>query len=207
MVKVKVCGITNAQDAFKAVELGVDALGFIFASSPRRVNPEKARKIISSIPPFVLTVGVFVNEEQAVMKQIKNFCGLDLVQLHGNEPPDVCEGLMPRIIKGFRIRNRSDIESVTPYKGKIRAILLDTYERGQRGGTGETFDWNLAVKKKEAGVPIILAGGLTPANIVDAISTVTPYAVDVNSGIEERPGEKDHTLMKELMDNIRKAGF
>ena len=153
------------------------------------------------------TVGVFVDERPETIREITLFCGIDLVQLHGDESPDVCEGLMPRTIKGFRIRDRSDMESVTPYKGKIRAILLDTYERGKRGGTGETFDWDLVVKEKEAGVPIILAGGLTPANIVDAISTVTPYGVDVNSGIEERPGEKDHILMKELMGNIRKAGF
>ena len=207
MTRVKICGITNKEDALLAAKLGADALGFIFAPSPRRIAPEKARSIISIIPPFVTTVGVFVDERPETIREITLFCGIDLVQLHGDESPDVCEGLMPRTIKGFRIRDRSDMESVTPYKGKIRAILLDTYERGKRGGTGETFDWDLVVKEKEAGVPIILAGGLTPANIVDAISTVTPYAVDVNSGIEERPGEKDHILMKELMGNIRKAGF
>ncbi len=207
MARVKICGITNHPDAALAVSLGVHALGFIFAQSPRRIAPEKARRIISIIPPFVTTVGVFVDERRETIRDIMQYCGLDLIQFHGDESPDVCEEFMPRTIKGFRIRDRSDIESITLYKGKARAILLDTYAKGKRGGTGKTFDWNLAVRSKDAGVPVILTGGLTPANIVDAISAVTPYAVDVNSGIEERPGEKDHILMKELMGNIRKAGF
>ncbi|MBL7203368.1 MAG: phosphoribosylanthranilate isomerase [Desulfobacteraceae bacterium] len=207
MVRVKICGITNHQDAALAVSLGVDALGFIFAQSPRRIAPEKARRIISAIAPLVTTVGVFVDERRETIRDIMQYCGLDLVQLHGDESPDLCQEFMPRTIKGFRIRDRSDIESVAPYKGKTRAILLDTYARGKRGGTGETFDWDLAVRSKDAGVPVILAGGLTPANIVDAISAVTPYAVDLNSGIEEQPGKKDHILMKKLMENIRKAAF
>ena len=202
MVKVKVCGITNAQDAFMAVELGVDILGFIFASSPRRVDPEKARKIISLLPPFVLTVGVFVNEEQAIMRRIKSFCGLDLVQLHGDEPPDVCREFMPHAIKAFRVTDESCLQCINQYEGKVRALLLDTYSEESRGGTGMTFDWDLAVKSKEPGIPVILSGGLTPSNIEEAVMTVNPYAVDVNSGVEERPGKKSPILLKRLIQNI-----
>ena len=202
MVKVKVCGITNAQDAFMAVELGVDILGFIFASSPRRVNPEKARKIISLLPPFVLTVGVFVNEEQTIMRRIKSFCGLDLVQLHGDEPPDVCREFMPHAIKVFRIIDKSCLGCIKQYAGKVKALLLDTYSEKSRGGTGTTFDWDLAVKSKEPGIPVILSGGLTPSNIEEAVTTVNPYAVDVNSGVEERSGKKSPILLERLMEKI-----
>ena len=203
MVRVKVCGITNYQDAAMAVQIGVDALGFIFAPSPRQIMPQKAREIIGAIPPFVKTVGVFVDERPEAIREIMLFCGLDLVQFHGDESPDFCAEFMPRTIKGFRIRNRSDIESVALYKGNTRAILLDTYAKGKRGGTGKTFDWNIALTGKAPGIPVILSGGLTPSNIGDAISTVKPYAVDVNSGIEERPGKKDYILMKELVEKIR----
>jgi len=187
-----------------AVELGVYALGFIFASSPRRVDPEKARKVICSLPPFVLTIGVFVNEDQATMRQIINFCDLDLIQLHGDEPPDLCSEFMPHTIKAFRLKDESSLQSIKPYYGKVRAMLFDTYSKERRGGTGKTFDWDLAVKGKELGMPIILSGGLKPSNIEEAISTVKPYAVDVNSGVEEWPGKKSPVLMKKLMETIRK---
>jgi len=207
MVRVKVCGITNYQDAELAVALGVDALGFIFAPSPRQITPQKAREIIGAIPPFVNTVGVFVNERPDAVRRIIRLCGLDLIQFHGDESPELCEEFMPHTIKAFRIRDRSMLPSIRPYQGKIRAVLFDTYVEERPGGTGKTFDWDVAVTGKALGIPLILSGGLTPLNIGSAISTVRPFAVDVNSGIEERPGKKDHLLMKEFMGNIRKAAF
>ena len=204
MVKVKICGITNYQDASIAVKLGADALGFIFAPSPRKITPEKALDIIRAIPPFVKTVGVFVNEDSAAIKETILFCGLDLVQLHGDESPDVCRDLMPHTIKAFRVEDKSILSMIRPYQGRVRAFLLDTYSEKVRGGTGEIFDWNLVVTGKDLGVPVILSGGLGPSNIERAISTVKPYAVDVNSGIEEYPGKKDPKLMKELMDKIKR---
>lgn len=203
MTRVKICGITNIEDALLAAELGADALGFIFAESPRRISPQDARAIILKLPPLIKTVGVFVNEEPAVIKEIKEACGLDLIQLHGDESPDLCRDLMPHSIKAFRIQNDKDLQAIEKYRGAVRTILLDTFQRGKSGGTGRTFDWSLAKKAKEAGIPLILAGGLGPDNIREAITTVHPYAVDVNSGIEKRPGKKDPVLMRKLMEKIR----
>lgn len=204
MVRVKICGITNNHDADKAIELGADALGFVFSSSPRQVTPEKARHIIHAMPPFVKTVGVFVNEEAAAITDIIRFCGLDLIQLHGDEPPDVCEEFLPHTIKAFRLRDKSSLSPIKAYRGKVRAALFDTYSKERMGGTGKTFDWDLAVKGKKLKIPVILSGGLNPSNIETAIKTVRPYAVDVNSGVEERPGKKSHILMKGLMETIRR---
>ena len=203
-VEVKICGITDYEDASIAVELGTGALGFIFADSPRQITPQKARDIISAMPPFVKTVGVFVNEGPAAIKEIIHYCGLDLVQLHGDESPGLCCELMPYTIKALRIKDEASLRTSRIYHGKVRALLLDTYSKDKAGGTGKTFDWQLAIKIKKLGIPIILAGGLGPSNIDDAISTVRPYAVDVNSGVEERPGKKSHTLMKDLMEKMRR---
>jgi phosphoribosylanthranilate isomerase len=202
MIRVKICGITNYQDASTAVALGADTLGFIFASSPRQVSPKKARNIISSLPPFVKTVGVFVNEDKDRIHDIMDFCGLDIIQLHGDEPPEFCQELMPRVIKAFRVKQASDLLPIRSYQGQVRALLLDTYEKGTKGGTGKTFDWNLAASAGQFGIPVILSGGLKPENIRHAVSTVKPHAVDVNSGIELRPGKKDPALMKQLMEKI-----
>ena len=204
MVKVKICGITNPEDASEAVRLGVDALGFIFATSPRQVLPELARDIIHDLPPFVHAVGVFVNEALDAIQEKVAYCGLDMVQLHGDESPEFCWELMPRSLKAFRLKDESSLSPISAYKGRVKALLLDTYQEGIRGGTGKTFDWNLAVEAGKFGIPLILAGGLGPFNIETAISTVKPYAVDVGSTIEERPGKKDHALMEELMGKINK---
>jgi phosphoribosylanthranilate isomerase len=203
MVRVKICGITNLDDALLATEMGADALGFIFAESPRRIDPAKAKTIIRFLPPLVKTVGVFVNEDPARVKEVTSTCGLDLIQLHGDESPAISRDLMPRSIKAFRIQNERDLENIKRYQGAVRAILLDTFQKGKAGGTGRTFDWALAVKAKGTGIPLILAGGLGPENIREAITIVKPYAVDVNSGIEKRPGKKDPVLMKRLMENIK----
>jgi phosphoribosylanthranilate isomerase len=204
MVRVKICGITSREDALLAVKLGVDALGFIFAPSPRLVIPEVVRSIICDLPPLVQTIGVFVNEDPNRIKEIISFCGLDLVQFHGDESPEICEEFMPRSIKAIRLKNKSIIEDTGPYLGKVRALLFDTYSREKRGGTGKTLDWGMAVRAKQAQIPIILAGGLNPANIEDSILNVRPFAVDVNSGVEERPGKKSPILMREMMEKIGK---
>jgi phosphoribosylanthranilate isomerase len=204
-LKVKICGITEKADALKAVELGADVLGFIFAPSPRQISMESARRIIEAIPPFVKTVGVFVNEAMDVIGKHVNYCGLDLVQLHGDESPQFCRELMPRTIKAVRIKDVSSLPDYTEYQANARALLLDTYVRGKAGGTGQTFDWRLAVKIRESGMPVILSGGLGPANIEEAVREVRPYAVDVNSGIEERPGKKSFVLMEELMMKVSRT--
>jgi phosphoribosylanthranilate isomerase len=133
-----------------------------------------------------------------------NFCGLDMVQLHGDEPPDVCVDMMPRVIKAFRLKDGQDLQSLSAYWGKARAFLFDTYAEDRKGGTGSTFDWGLVRKAKELGVPIILAGGLNPKNVQKAVTTVRPYAVDVSSGIEESPGKKSPWLMREFIQRIRR---
>jgi phosphoribosylanthranilate isomerase len=201
-VKVKICGITNLEDAVDAVKLGANALGFIFAPSPRQITPQKVRKIIRAIPPFVKTVGVFVNESPASIREVMQYCGLDLVQLHGDESPAFCDELMPYTIKALRIKDESCLQTSRAYCGKVRALLLDAYSKEKTGGTGKTFDWNLAIKIKKVGVPIILAGGIGPSNINLAIHTVRPYAVDVNSGVEKRPGKKSHIRIKALMAGL-----
>jgi phosphoribosylanthranilate isomerase len=203
MVKVKICGITNPEDATLAVALGVDALGFIFAASPRQVSPENAQRIIDSLPPFVQKVGVFVDGDLRSIQDIKDFCGLDVIQLHGDESPDFCQEFMPETIKAFRLKNDSSLQPIRRYQGKVSALLLDTYQEGLKGGTGKPFEWGLAVKARGFGIPVILSGGLGPSNIARAVLTVRPYAIDVNSSIERRPGIKDPVLMRQLMEKVK----
>jgi phosphoribosylanthranilate isomerase len=148
-------------------------------------------------------VGVFVDEAPARVKEIQALCGLDLVQLHGRESPEECRELMPRSIKALSVSREKDIINIETYNGCVRAILLDTFQKGKAGGTGRTFDWSLAVKARAMGLPLILAGGLNPENIQEAITKVEPYAVDVNSGIEQSPGRKDPVLLTQLMEKIR----
>jgi phosphoribosylanthranilate isomerase len=203
-VLVKICGITEREDALRAVGLGAAALGFIFAPSPRRILPDKARSIIKALPPCVKTVGVFVNEKASAIREHIIYCGLDLVQLHGQESPEFCRELMPYAIKAVGIKNDASLHTIADYHTSVRALLLDTYREDQAGGTGKTFDWQLAVKAKTPGLPIFLAGGLGPSNIEAAIRMVRPYAVDVNSGVEKRPGKKSYGLMKALMEKVSK---
>ncbi|MFH1350411.1 MAG: phosphoribosylanthranilate isomerase [Pseudomonadota bacterium] len=202
MVRVKICGITNTHDAQMAVKFGADALGFIFAPSPRQVTPETVRSIIDSLPPFVQTVGVFVNEALETIRDIMRFCCLHLVQLHGDEPPAFCRKVIPPPIKAFRLNHESNLLSIRNYLGCISAVHLDSYQKGIKGGTGKTFDWQMALKAKALGIPVILSGGLGPSNIQRAISVVKPYAVDVNSGIELSPGKKSPVLMKAVMETV-----
>jgi len=204
-VGVKICGITNLTDARAAVRLGADALGFIFAPSPRRIAPQTAREIIRALPPFVKTVGVFVDEAPAAIQKVIDDSGLDLVQLHGDESPAQCYELMPYTIKALRIKDESSLQAGQLYHGKVRALLLDTYSKEKVGGTGKTFDWELAIQIKKQGTPIILSGGLGPANIAAAIRTVRPCAVDVNSGVEAHPGKKSPRLIGDLMEKVRQG--
>ncbi len=204
MVRVKICGITNRSDALMAVKLGADAIGFVFAPSPRRVTPEDVRDLVDGLPPLIQTVGVFVDEDPGTIRRIIDFCGLDLVQLHGDEPPDLCRELMPCVIKAFRLKDASSLSPLPSYRDRVRAFLFDTHSERKKGGTGKSFDWSLALKGKEWGVPVILSGGLGPSNVEEAISTVRPFAVDLNSGIEAQPGKKDPALMKQLMAGIHR---
>ncbi len=191
MVRVKICGIINLEDALLAADLGANALGFIFyAKSPRSVAPEVAREIIRQLPPFIVTVGVFVNEDAAVVRDLAERVGLDWVQPHGSETPEYCRSLGRRVMKAFRIQDEESLKDLQAYRGAVQAFLLDTYKKGQVGGTGETFDWELARQAQSYG-PIVLAGGLTPANVAQAIAIAQPQAVEVASGVESAPGKKD----------------
>jgi phosphoribosylanthranilate isomerase len=193
MVKVKICGITNIDDALAAVTYGADALGFVFyKGSPRYITPDDAREIIMKLPPFITTVGVFVDEKPTKVEKILKHTGIDIAQLHGNEPPEACT-ISKRVIKAIRVKELSDLEPLRHYK--VSAFLLDTYTPEKLGGTGQIFNWDIAVDAKQFG-RIILAGGLTPENINQAVQWVRPYAVDVSSGVEEEKGKKDHKKLK-----------
>lgn len=202
---VKICGITNKPDALAACEAEVDMLGFVFAESPRRIEVNRAAEIVSSLPTSVAKVGLFVNEAEIVVKMIADQLGLDYLQLHGDEDPDYCRGLgkVRRVIKAFRIKDEASLKDLANYDVDI--YLLDAYAGPARGGTGATFDWKLALKAKELGKPIILAGGLTPQSVVGAIRKVRPYAVDVSTGVEASPGKKDPRLMKEFIRRVKGA--
>ncbi|MDD5451278.1 MAG: phosphoribosylanthranilate isomerase [Desulfovibrionales bacterium] len=204
MIRIKVCGITNIEDALAAQALGADAIGLVFAESPRRVEKERARKIVHALPPFVHLVGVFVDEEKSVVEEIADFCRLTVLQFHGSESPEYCAGFTRPVIKAFRISQREDIERMEPYQGKVSAFLLDTYHPALAGGTGQAFDWTMA---KEAGKigPVILAGGLNPDNVEAAIRAVRPYAVDVSSGVEMSPGKKDHDKIQLFIERAQQA--
>jgi phosphoribosylanthranilate isomerase len=206
MVRIKICGITNIEDALLAADLGADALGFIFyPPSPRAIAADAARDIIAQLPPFVTTVGVFVDEDAAAVKELAAAVGLDWLQLHGRETPEYCQGLGRRVIKGFRIRDENSLAGLAAYRGAVQAFLLDTYKKGQVGGTGETFNWDLAHQARKYG-PIILAGGLTPENVAQAITTAQPQAVDVASGVEAAPGKKDPERLRAFFAAIKEAG-
>jgi len=201
MVRVKICGITNPEDALIAVEAGADALGFVFfRGSPRYISPDSAAAIIRLLPPFVQTVGLFVNEEAATVNEIADQCGLDLVQLHGKESPDYCADIHRRIIKAFRVKDLSSLDDMSNYH--VAACLLDAWSPAAHGGTGTTFNWEIAARAA-ASHRIILAGGLTPDNVAGAVATVRPYAVDVSSGVESAPGVKNGGLVRAFIGATR----
>lgn len=203
MTKIKICGITNLEDAQNAVSFGADFIGFIFADSPRNIKPEDAKSIIEKLKGNVLKVGVFVNETLKRVTSIVEYCSLDLIQLHGDEDPQYCSQLKDRqVIKAFRIKDDASLALIPRYKD-VFACLLDTFSKETYGGIGRVFDWNLAIKAKEFGKPILLSGGLGLSNIKEAIKVVRPYAVDISSSIELRPGKKDTKRMQQLIGIIK----
>ena len=200
-IKVKICGMTQLKDALFAVEQGVDAVGFIFyKKSPRAVTMKTVREIITKLPPLVDTVGVFVNESAERVNKIADYCGLDLVQLHGEDSPAFCRKIHRRVIKAFRVKDLQSIKQLSKFP--VSGFLLDTFSDNLHGGTGKTFDWNLALPAKKIG-PVILAGGLTPSNIRQAVRRVCPYGVDVCSGVEKSSGIKDLEKVRAFLKNIR----
>jgi len=198
-VKVKICGITNAKDALAAVAAGADALGFIFYQpSPRNMPARIAGDIIRELPPFIAKVGVFVNPTETAVREILSACGLDTLQFHGDEPPAFCRRFAPiKVYKAFRIQNRESLQALPAYH--TDAWLLDSSVPERHGGTGVKFDWSLAIEAKKLGRPILLAGGLAPENVAEAVRQVCPYAVDVSSGVEAGPGKKDHAKLREFI--------
>lgn len=204
MTEIKICGITNREDAFAAVDSGVDALGFIFyRKSPRYVSPEKAKDIIEGLPPAVTKVGVFVNQTVSEVKTIFDFCHLNLLQLHGNETPGYCSDFpAPFLIKAIAPKPGDDFGILLHYP--VKAFLVDTYDPKRYGGTGKTSNWELAATLS-ATLHLILSGGLRKDNIRAAITAVSPMAVDINSGVEVSPGKKDHQKIREIVDIIRQT--
>jgi phosphoribosylanthranilate isomerase len=203
MTRVKICGITNEKDAEDALRLGADALGFVFAPSPRRVSPGLARKICRLAGPWTATVGVFVNAKAGEVKRLASECGLTAVQLHGDEKPAYLKTLGAlKIIKAFRVENDFDLSHTEDYAAD--AYLFDAHAPGARGGTGKTFNWDL-LKGAKVGRPLILSGGLNPANVEAAVKLLHPYGVDVSSGVESSPGKKDRRKLKEFIKNAKAA--
>jgi phosphoribosylanthranilate isomerase len=205
--RVKVCGITNLEDARQAVFAGADALGFVFyRPSPRYIDPMDAAKIIASLPPFVVSVGLFVNEEATSVASILDTTGLDLIQFHGDETPQFCEGFDRPYIKALRVaserHSRDDVAAMIDAFSSARGVLLDTYRKGVPGGTGEVFDWDLVPQHSQN---IILAGGLDPCNVAAAVQRVAPYAVDVSGGVEASHGVKDANKIIQFISAVKSA--
>ncbi len=201
MIQVKICGITHLDDALCAAENGAAALGFIFYQpSPRHIEPQKARVIIDKLPRDLVKIGVFVNETTEEVKGIFDYCGLDMLQLHGDESPDSCRQFPAnRVIKALELKTEEDIKRAAAYP--VAAILVDSRHAGLYGGSGKTSNWELAGRISR---PLILSGGLNEGNVIDALQKVNPDALDINSGIEERPGRKDCAKIVRIMEIIKR---
>ncbi|MCU1773874.1 MULTISPECIES: phosphoribosylanthranilate isomerase [unclassified Pseudomonas] len=203
-VRSKICGITRIEDALAAVEAGADAIGFVFyAKSPRAVSVQQARAIIQALPPFVTTVGLFVNASRCELGEILDAVPLDLLQFHGDEVAADCEGWHRPYIKALRVKAGDDIAAAVDAYPSASGVLLDTYVEGVPGGTGEAFDWSLIPQTLSK--PLILAGGLTPENVADAVARVKPYAVDVSGGVEASKGIKDHAKIRAFINAVRRS--
>jgi phosphoribosylanthranilate isomerase len=201
---VKICGITRLEDAVSAATFGADAVGFVFADSPRRVTPDEARRLSFEMPDGPLKVGVFVDSPPQEVEETVRHCGLDLVQLHGAESPELYSALGDIAIKAVRVNGGIDIAAVKQYR--CRALLFDCYDLDRHGGTGRTFDWRL-LRLVDSGTRVIVAGGLNPGNVGQAVAQARPYGVDVSSGVEKEPGVKDPVLMYRFIENARKADY
>jgi phosphoribosylanthranilate isomerase len=207
MVKIKFCGITNRADAMEAARLNAEMVGFVFYKKSRRnVDAETAREIGKALPPFVARVGVFVDEKKEVVLKAAEECGLDMLQFHGDETPRYCDRFKRRFktIKAIRVRGKASLAKINRYSTDY--YLLDAYQRGKPGGTGKTFDWS-ALEGARFRRPVILSGGLSPSNVVEAIERIRPYGVDVSSGVENTPGKKDRAKMRKFVEEIRKRGL
>lgn len=198
-VLVKICGITSAADAVSSAEAGADAVGLMFyEDSPRHVTLEQAKIISAALPPHVMRVGVFVNADEAFVHQALTECVLNILQFHGDETPEDCSRYPVMTLKAFRVKGEETLQQLEAYP--TAGYLLDAYVKDSLGGTGATFNWGLAVRAQEFGKPILLAGGLTPDNVADAVRRVQPFGVDVSSGVESEPGRKDPARMKAFVE-------
>ncbi len=207
MVKVKICGITNLEDALKIAELKPDALGFVFyRKSPRYIKPERAKEIIKQIPKFIKKVGVFVNDKEQNIKRIAKDLKLDMLQFHGNESPEFCEKFRDyKIIKAFRVKEKIDFKDMLHYK--TSAYLFDTFVKSKIGGTGRKFNWALVRHLGGFHKPIFLSGGLKAQNVKEAIRKVRPDWVDVSTSVEIKPGKKDYNKVKEFIEVVKKTAL
>ena len=198
-VLVKICGITSAADAVSSAEAGADAVGLMFyEDSPRHVTLEQAKIISAALPPHVMRVGVFVNADEAFVHQALTECVPNILQFHGDETPEDCSRYPVMTLKAFRVKGEETLQQLEAYP--TAGYLLDAYVKDSLGGTGATFNWGLAVRAQEFGKPILLAGGLTPDNVADAVRRVQPFGVDVSSGVESEPGRKDPARMKAFVE-------
>lgn len=203
-VRVKICGITSVADALTAAEAGADMIGLMFyEGSPRHITIAQAAEISRSLSPFVLKVGVFVNPEEAQVMEAISACGLNLLQFHGDEPSDFCTQFGLMSVKALRVQNAESIAALENYQ--TDAFLLDAYSKSGLGGTGEKFNWDLAVEARKFNKPIFLAGGLTPENVAAAVAQVRPFAVDVSSGVESTPGKKDAAKVRAFITAAKSA--
>jgi phosphoribosylanthranilate isomerase len=202
MTWIKICGITNLEDGLKAASLGVDALGFVFARSARRIEPDIAKRIIQPLPGSLLKVGIFVDEKSEQVQRLADYCGLNGLQFHGSESPEYCRKFLPPVFKAIRIRDSESLKEMGKYQDV--SLLLDAYSPAQAGGTGQSFPWEVALVAKEKR-DFILSGGLNPLNVGEAIKKVKPWGVDVSSGVESSSGKKDLLKMAEFVKEVRKA--
>ena len=206
--RVKICGITRHEDAQVAVQAGAAALGWVFVpGTPRYVSVEHAAAIVQEVPPMVTRVGLFVDADPAWILQVIQEVGLDTIQLHGEESPEFCRQFRGKVkvMKAFRVRGPETVERLSDYSTAADAFLLDAYVPGVAGGTGATFDWTQAVAARSVGRPIILAGGLTPENVAEAVRRVQPFAVDVSSGVEASPGKKDPAKVLRFLQEVDRS--
>jgi phosphoribosylanthranilate isomerase len=202
--QVKICGLTSVADALAAAEAGADMIGLMFYDgSPRHVSQATAEEIARALPPFVLRVGVFVNPDEALVTRAIAGCGLNLLQFHGDEESDFCTQFGLMSMKAIRVRDAESLNQLEKFH--TDAFLLDAYSQAGLGGTGEKFNWDLAVEARKFGKPIFLAGGLTPENVGDAVKQVRPFAVDVSSGVESAPGKKDAAKVRAFIAAVRAA--
>ena len=201
-VKVKICGITNIADAIAAAEAGADAIGLMFyEKSPRNISIQTAKEIVRELPPHIIKVGVFVNPSEELVLRVIGDCGVGLLQFHGDETPEFCTQFGLMSMKAFRIRDAESLCALPMYL--TDAWLLDAFADDKLGGTGEKFNWDLAIEAQKHGRPIFLAGGLTAENVAEAIRKVKPFAVDVSSGVESTPGKKDHAKIRAFIEAAR----